>query len=576
MTDPSAQPVHPLPAWLVPAGLVALALVVRLPGFTWGLPDSTHLFSYHPDEYHSLRGLLSLVLAGDLNPHFFNYGSLYLYLVAAAVMLLHPDAALTPWAEQIATGHAGPLLRTWTLDARLVSLAASLATVYVVYLLALRLQSGGERPTLRALGGATGSAALVALAPLASLTARYGTVDSTQSLFLCLSLYFCVLLFTRPTWKTVAWAGICAGLAASTKYNGVVVLVAPLLASLLAPAPVAPAAPQRKRQRQGAPPHTGETSAPRGPRPTEVLCRWAAALTGAALAFVVTSPYTFLAWQEASEGILFELRHMGQGEQLAVLADPSGFLFHLQHLLAPGLGLPVLLAVAGAIWVVGQRRREWYPLLLFAVVWFVMIGLAQVRYPRYELPLIAPLALLAAAPLGSLVRGRRVYQGVLAGGALLALFWCGQVALGLRGPRPQDQALSQLLQASSPTQAIGFVEAPWFADPPVNYCNGGAALGSVPLWRSYGRELRPVVVNPSLRSDPASGEPSSPFFVTTDFGLGALLRADDVNASQFVLGLATQYRATEVGGTPFALVPWPLGPDWRYPWPRIDLWQHKE
>ena len=580
MNDPSPQPGSRLPAWLALAGVLAVALAVRLPGFTWGLPDSTHLFSYHPDEYHSLRGLLSLVLAGDLNPHFFNYGSLYLYLVAAAALLLHPGAALTAWAEQIATGQAQPLLRSWTLDARLLSLAASLATVYVVYLLGLRLFAGraawcipmrrDTSPAVRAL--ALTAAGLAALAPLSSLTARYGTVDSTQTLFTCLSLYFSVLLFTRPTWKTAAWAGVCAGLAASTKYNGALVLVASLLASLLAPAPQKPPPPPEKGRRRPARPAAEESPAP--PGLASVFCRWSATIAGAVVAFLVTSPYTLLAWREATEGILFELRHIGQGENLAVLADPSGFLFHLRHLLAPGLGLPVLLAVAGTVWVLAQRRREWYPLLLFAAVWFVMIALAQVRYPRYELPLLAPLALLAAAPLTSLVRGRRLYQGALAAGALLALFWCGQLALGLPGPRPQDRALAQLLQASSPDRAVGFVEIPWFADPPVNFCNGGAGLSTVGLWRSYAREARPVVVT-DLRSVASAGSPL-PFFVTTDFGLGSLLRANDMGASQFVLGLARQYRATELGGVPLSLVPWSLGPDWRYPWPRLDLWQPKE
>ena len=207
MRDSAAQPARPLPSWLVPAALVGVALAVRLPGFTWGLPDSTHLFSYHPDEYHSLRGLFSLVLAGDLNPHFFNYGSLYLYLVIVAVLLLHPGAALTAWAEQMLSGQAQPLLREWTLDARLVSLVASLATVYVVYLLARRLAEPAEASPAGRRGAAlfpVAAAGLMALAPLAALTARYGTVDATQTLFICLALYFSMLLFTRGNWRTAA------------------------------------------------------------------------------------------------------------------------------------------------------------------------------------------------------------------------------------------------------------------------------------------------------------------------------------------------------------------------------------
>jgi 4-amino-4-deoxy-L-arabinose transferase-like glycosyltransferase len=506
--------------------------------------------------------LFSVILLGDLNPHFFNYGSLYLYLVTLAVLLLHPGASLTAWGQQILSGQAEPLLRSWTLEARIVSLVASLATVYVVYLLGWRL--AGRTVALTA-------AALVALAPLASLTARYGTVDPTQALFLCLALYFSVLLFTRPTVRTALGAGVCAGLAASTKYNGMVVLVAPLLAVVLAPGavPAASAALGRGKRKRRA----GETPALPGRGAARVRAlQCLAILAGAVLAFSLTSPYTFLAWGEARQGILFEFQHARGGEQLAVLADPSGFLFHLKHLLAPGLGLPVLLAVVGTVWVLARRRREWYPLVLFAALWFVMIGLAQTRYPRYELPLIAPLALLAAAPLAELTRGRWAYQAALALGALLALFWCGQLALGLQGPRPQDQALAYLLAHSRPRDTVGFTEAPWFADPPVDYCNGGEGIGSTPLWRGYRREARPVYADARL---PIGFR--LPWFVTTDFSVNDAVRAGDLDKTNLLLGVARTYRtALSVGGVPLALVPWPLGPDWRYPWPRIDVWQYKQ
>ena len=457
-----------------------------------------------------------------------------------------------------------------------MSLLASVATVYVVYLLGLRLR-----------GRATGAAAagLVAVAPLASLTARYGTVDPTQSLFICLALYWSVLLFARRDAKTALWAGVCAGLAASAKYNGAVVLVAPLLAAVLAPVkaetgetPVVPTGKGKKPVAQSTgetpvlPAHAGET--PVLPKAGVIAARWGACLAGALVAFVVTSPYTFLAWNEARAGLGFELQHMGQGEQLAVRADPSGLLFHLKHLLAPGLGLPLLLALVGVGWVVARRRREWYPLLGFALVWLVMIALAKVRYPRYELPLIAPLVLLAGAPLAELGKGKRLYQAALVLSGLLALFWCGQIALGLSSPRPQDLGLSYLLAQSTPEQAVGLVEAPWFADPPVDYCNGGTALGSVPLWRPYARTVRPVVVT-GVRSVVSGGAPV-PFFVTTDFGLGARVFGGDPEATAFALSLASQYRAAPQGGVPLTLVPWPLGPDWRYPWPRLEIWQFKQ
>jgi len=535
-----------LPPWLLPALVLGLALVLRLPGLTWGLPDPTHLFSYHPDEYHSLRGLLSLVLTGELNPHFFNYGSLYLYLVIAAVLLHHPGAALSAWAEQILSGQAGPLLRAWTLDARLVSLLASALTVYVVYLLGRRLQD--------ARAGVL-SALLLAVAPLAVLLAHYGTVEATQALFITLCLYLSVLLFDRPTPRTLAWAGVCAGLAASAKYNGGAVLVAPLLVAWLAPG-------------------SGE----RGSTAARICGRLALVLIGAALAFALTSPYTFLAWEEARRDLAFEIKHMRLGEGLPLAADPNGLIYHLRHLLAPGLGPALLLAGVGAGWVLWRRERRWYPLLLFAVVWLVMVSLAKVRYPRYELPLLPPLVLLAAAPLAVRPPARIVWGVALCLCVLAAFGWSLQVDRGLRQPRPQDLAWEHLLRTTQPGQAVGYVSDPWFADPPADYVNGGTVLRSLPLWRTYLRPQRRIVVTGLERTTGPAGEiPDA--FVTTDFALGDGLRAGDPTTLKFTSQLRAQYGSgnsqAAFGGVPLSFVPWSLGPDWRYPWPQVLIWQRR-
>ncbi|MFP4248616.1 MAG: ArnT family glycosyltransferase, partial [Armatimonadota bacterium] len=205
------------------AGIVvvlAVALAVRLVGIGWGLPDDTHLFSYHPDEFHSLRGALSLAL-GDANPHFFNYGSLYLYLVAAAAALANPALF-----SQVATATpGGPVLpealREWTFDARIVTVLLAVATVAVVYATARRIW--GHREGL-------GAGLLLALAPLHVLHSHYATVDVPGAFFTALACYFAVAMVDEPGWRNVLWAGVAAGLAASVKYSGGVALAAPLVA----------------------------------------------------------------------------------------------------------------------------------------------------------------------------------------------------------------------------------------------------------------------------------------------------------------------------------------------------------
>ncbi|MCX7600176.1 MAG: hypothetical protein N2512_15110, partial [Armatimonadetes bacterium] len=152
--------------------LIAVALAVRLPGLRWGLPGPTHLFSYHPDEFHSLRGVLSLS-QGDLNPHFFNYGCLYLYLVEAACVLAHPSLVLGLSPESLPVA-----LRAWTLDARVVSLLASLATVAVVAV-------GAE---VLCAGAGVWAGLALAFMPLHALHARYATVDGTMAFWVACAL----------------------------------------------------------------------------------------------------------------------------------------------------------------------------------------------------------------------------------------------------------------------------------------------------------------------------------------------------------------------------------------------------
>ncbi len=530
--------------------LVAILVVaagLRLWGLRWGLPDSTHLFSYHPDEYHSLRGLFSLV-GGSLNPHFFNYGSLYLYLVAVAAVV-SPGALLTgsaPWALSIEG--LPDALRVWTLDARIVSVLAALVTVAAVYWLTRRVLANPW---------ALLSAGFLAAMPLHVLHSHYGTVDVTQALFVTLSLLFSVRIVQEGGWKNYVWAGLAAGLAASTKYNGAVVIVAPLLATFLArPAPSSHRTPLRHQS-----------------------VKLLSILLCAGVGFVATSPYTLLAWNEAKRGILFELRHIQVGEPLAILAEPSGLLFHIKNLLAPGVGPLLIMAAVGLVMVIAQRRRALYPLVVFVVIWAVMISVANVRYARYEVPLLPALAVLSAVPLQKLFTVGRLWRGV--GYALIALclavglMWSAQVSAGLATRGPHAPALATVLEQTPPKATVGLVQEPWFDIPPVDYCNGGQVIRSLPLWQQYRRPLRNIVVT---GFDVRRLRETSPHtFVLSGFTYRDGLRGGDPMTVQFITQLLQQYqRIVRLGGLPLVAVPWEVASDWLYPWPEIDIYVRKQ
>jgi hypothetical protein len=534
------------------AVVLAIALVLRLIGITWGLPDETHLFSYHPDEFHSLRGAISLAL-GDANPHFFNYGSLYLYLVAAAAALAHPGI----FASIISAAPGGPelpeALHTWTLDARVVTVLLAVGTVAVVYATARRIW--GHREGLAA-------GLLLALAPLHVLQSHYATVDVPGAFFTALACYFAVAMLREPTWRNVLAAGAAAGLAASVKYSGAVAIIAPIIAWAIV--------------------RFGERDPDERPS-------WAMlpALAGAAFAaFALTSPYTFLDWQSAWRDISFELQHMRTGDDPAMMAlYPSGPAFHAGNL-ALGSGYVMLAAaLVGLVGSLALRRREPWPLLAFGLLAFGMIAGAEVRYARYAVSILPVIAVLAAGVVSddmlATVQGR--WETWARAAAVSLLLLASVLSAGIIDHRilreltagdARAEALTLLQEQVPVGERIGLITEPWFYHPPVDYCNGGVALRDNPLWAAYRRPVRDLAV---LGLDPESLREASPrVVVLTGFEVGVPLLADDPGAGALVAALREQgyHRVAEFRGNP-----WPgggaraLAQDLSYPFPWIEVWR---
>src|SRR5437773_9188179 len=128
--------------------LIACGLGLRLWGLRFGLP---HDFA-RPDE-EKLIGAALGVFQGDLNPHFFLYPTLFIYVMAAvfAVLFAIERAAgvtVSP-ASFLSTSLADP--STLHLAARLLAAAFGAATLPVLYSAARRLSSTRSPLSCRAL-----------------------------------------------------------------------------------------------------------------------------------------------------------------------------------------------------------------------------------------------------------------------------------------------------------------------------------------------------------------------------------------------------------------------------------------
>jgi hypothetical protein len=297
--------------WLPPL-FFAVALAVRFIGLRWGLPSPERWFSFHPDERQIVAAVLNLdFFDGDFNPNFFNYPSLFIYFayiahfLASGFGLTH---VITPANQMWAFSH------DVILSARFVCALLGAATVPLVYLAAREV--GSTRTAIVA-------ATFMALLPGHVQHSHFATVDVPATFFVALSLWLAVRALrnaeglhdrswedsTRWRHKSLMWSAFAAGLAAATKYNGIVVLVAPLVALWLL---------------------SRNDSAPVG----RVLKTAPLLLALSIGGFLIGCPFSVLAfpefWGEGVNGFAYELfRHPREGSGEVFQSTGNGWWYHL-------------------------------------------------------------------------------------------------------------------------------------------------------------------------------------------------------------------------------------------------------
>ena len=201
------------------AAIVVLSLMLRLYGVDWDQGGA-----FHPDEravsarVHELDfGQLlepSTLFTPEsrLNPRWFNYGSLYLYVVAGL------EALSSPFVEQ-----------DWSIfdlqrNGRRVNAVFDTVTVLLVFLITRRLFSTPA---------ALFASLLAALSVIAIQNAHYATVDSLTTTLIVGTVYWSVRYVDRGKLLDAALAGVFVGLAVATKFAAAPVAAAVLAAHVL-------------------------------------------------------------------------------------------------------------------------------------------------------------------------------------------------------------------------------------------------------------------------------------------------------------------------------------------------------
>ncbi len=475
---------------MIVLAVFTISVVLRLFGIRWGLPDPSRLHSYHPDEVMILAPVVRMnIFEGDLNPHFFNYGSLFLYIVYFARLILEGIGLLDlsapnsfAWVNQWAVLH---------LTARWLSALLGAGTVVMVYIWGHRLW--GAKVSLV-------PAILLASYPLHLQHSHFATVDVPLTFFTTAALYFLVF---RQGLCGLILSSFMSGLATATKYSVGPALFLAILSNI-----------------------------PLNPIKSTVVSALLSLIVFF-IGFFVGCPYSILAFDEFFRDFYWEaFVHSRQGHGYIFQNTGNGFVYHLVFNLPSAVGLSgCLAAVMGLVAALRKRhrtveeRRTLRITLVFFLAYFIPLAFSQVRFCRYLMPVLPLLALWSGFLFSNEVTrgvgtpGRKAAVSV-ATVSVVATFLSGWAINGLfAGPDPRDRAADWLktrlhTDRTGKVPTLALHDAPWFYTPPFSPYNGGSKTASA--FRQWARAAALQVVTVGFSVE-ALRKYQPDFFVTSDY-----------------------------------------------------------
>ncbi len=324
-----------------------LALAIRLYGIEWGAPTRIDL---HPDEMeHVMRHALAISLEQP-DPQFLNYPSFLIYLIALANGLLTRIGVVTEtWQEYVVAR----------------SIVATFGAATAPAALWLAAEMGAT------LIGSALAGLWVALLPLHVWESHFAVTDVVMTFWIVIALAGSLRLLRSRRPRDFALVGLAIGLGIASKYTAALVGLAPLAAGLL----------QAKDLRA-------------------IVVGFAVLVVVAVAVCFIGTPYSFLHFGQFREAMAFEYRHVHSLHYGFSLPAPGWQYHKYVYELCAGfpfsLGFALYASVAaGVAWAVLRPRRERLIVLLFAGVFFAILGHWTFTPLRYQMPVVVIGAVLA-------------------------------------------------------------------------------------------------------------------------------------------------------------------------------------
>jgi hypothetical protein len=348
--------------------ILVVAAIVRFWGIWFGVPHT----QARPDE--SVVASIALhFFSGDLNPHFFDYPTLFMYVLAGLyagyflagrvvgrfLSIPHFMAAFQwDWSPFVVIG-------------RCLSALLGTATVWVVFRIGALV--GGARCGFIA-------AVFLSLSFLHARDSHFAVTDVAVTLLVCGSILALLEAHLERIPQKFFVAGLVGGLAASTKYNAVLLVI---------PAVLSQGMEVLDRTREG--------------RSIFGDRRLGLFLAPFLVAFLVGTPYALLDWPGLLEGFRRVGGHLREGHGVDL---GTGWLYHVSVSLRYGVGWPVLIAAPLGALALGARNLPAAILVCaFPAAYYVAAGPGRTVFVRYMIPVLPFVCILAAVAIDALVRG---------------------------------------------------------------------------------------------------------------------------------------------------------------------------
>lgn len=363
-------------------GIIILAAIFRLYGINWD--QGFHL---HPDERAitlftiplkiptSMQELLSV--NSSLNPHFFAYGSLPLYLLKLSGSMLSNVSPLFVQYDKI------------NLAGRFLSVLFDIGTLLLIYLL-------GKKLFNKNVGNL--SAFFYAISVLPIQLSHFYAVDTLLNFFIILTLYLLIKFYEKPTIRNALLTGAAFGLALGTKISATVILASIGLALTIDFLLVF-----LKNL------HHPRIWFPHVPKLIKLLILKGAIVSlSAIVVFIIVEPYALIDfnefWRQTMQQRQMTYDAFTFPYTLQYVAKTPYF-YELKNIFLWGLG-PILSSVSfiGALYFTiiairkGKKTKWAQELILVVFFWtyFLVVGKFAVGWMRYMLPLYPLFSLFAA------------------------------------------------------------------------------------------------------------------------------------------------------------------------------------